>query len=259
MNHHLAKTYRRRRGTVIFVVIILVFFFLLQKGALKRFNPFFTRIIAPIWQAENFAHDYLAIAVESKRDLYKQNTLLKEELKEKEAELKTLDALRAENDALKDAVGRIPADRNVVLSAILAKPNTTPYDVLMIDRGSKDGIKPEDLVFAGGDVLIGEIESVEESTSRVIMFSTPGNISQVIYGNTGRFFNAHGEGNGTFKVDVAREVEVAEGDMFFYPGLDNTLVGIARKVEFDARDSFKTVFIKSPINIQEERWVEVKI
>ena len=73
MNHHLAKTYRRRRATVIIIVAILAFFFLLQKGLLKRLNPFFSHIIGPVWQAENFGHDFLALSVESKKDLYKQN------------------------------------------------------------------------------------------------------------------------------------------------------------------------------------------
>jgi hypothetical protein len=36
-------------------------------------------------------------------------------------------------------------------------------------------------------------------------------------------------------------------------------VGVAKKIDFDPRDSFKKVIIKSPVNIQEERWVEVRI
>ena len=259
MNQHLARTYRRRRASVLVVIFILVFIFLLQKGLLKRFNPFFSHIVAPIWQTENFAKDFLLLAVDSKRGLYKQNIVLKEELRSHGDMLAANEALKVENESLKALMGRIPADRSVVLSSILAKPNTTPYDTLIIDRGSKQGVKVDDLVFAGGDILIGEIESVEENISRVIMFSTPGNISQVLYGNTGKYFNARGQGNGSFEVDVSREVEVGVGDMFFYPGLDNTLVGVVKKIDFDSRDSFKNVIMKSPINIQEERWVEVKI
>ena len=259
MNHHLAKTYRRRQASVIVVIAILALFFLLQKGLLKRLNPFFSHIVTPIWQAENFTREFLALNLDSKRDLYRQNILLKKELESRSSEIAASSILKAENESLKVIMGRIPEDRNVVLSAILAKPNTTPYDTLIIDRGSKDGIKVDDLVFVGGDVLIGEIESVEENISRVIMFSTPGNISQVLYGNTGKYFNARGNGNGAFEVDVSREIEVVEGDMFFYPGLDHTLVGIAKRIDFDSRDSFKTVIMKSPINIQEERWVQVRI
>ena len=214
MNQHLARTYRRRRASVLVVIFILVFIFLLQKGLLKRFNPFFSHIVAPIWQTENFAKDFLLLAVDSK-------------LRSHGDMLAANEALKVENESLKALMGRIPADRSVVLSSILAKPNTTPYDTLIIDRGSKQGVKVDDLVFAGGDILIGEIESVQ--------------------------------GNGSFEVDVSREVEVGVGDMFFYPGLDNTLVGVVKKIDFDSRDSFKNVIMKSPINIQEERWVEVKI
>ncbi len=259
MNHHLAKTYRKRRFGAILIVLFILFVFLLQKGLLKKLNPFFTRLITPIWQTENFTGDYLSFNLESKKELWKQNTLLKAEIAAKDLELAQVKTLEEENRQLKETLGRIPAERKVVLSGILAKPNQTPYDTLIIDRGELDGLKPDDLVFAKGDILIGEIESVENNSARVLMYSTPGNISQVIYGNTGRYFNARGTGNGSFEVEVTREIEVNVGDMFFYPGLDNVLVGVAKKIEFDARDSFKKVIIKSPVNIQEERWVEVRI
>lgn len=259
MNHHLAKTYRRKRFVFLLVVAFVLFVVLAQSGLLKRFSPFFTRLVAPIWQAENFSSDFLSIALDSKKDLYKQNVLLKEELGAKNIELIVVTDIEKENTELKETLGRVPAERRVILSGILAKPNQTPYDTLIIDRGEKDGVAVDQLVFANGDVLIGEIDSVENSTAKVLMYSTPGNILQVVYGSTGRYFNARGLGNGSFEVEVARDVDVAEGDLFFYPGLDNTLVGVVRKVDFDARDSFKKVFMKSPVNIQEERWVEVRI
>ena len=259
MNHHLAKTYRRRKILLLLVLAFIVLFILAQHGFLKRFTPFFTRLAAPIWQAENFTSDFLALSLDSKKDLYKQNILLKEELAAYEAERARTEAIEEENTALKATLGRVVSDHRIVLSAILAKPNQTPYDTLIIDRGEADGLAIDQLVFANGDILIGEIDSVENSTAKVLMYSTPGNILQVVYGSTGRYFNARGLGNGTFEVEVARDVDVAEGDLFFYPGLDNTLVGIVRKVDFDARDSFKKVLMKSPINIQEERWVEVRI
>lgn len=259
MNHHLAKTYRRRRSVVVLVILVIVFFILLQKGFLARLSPLALRIAAPIWQTEHFAEDYLSYTFSSKRELFRQNTMLKEALKEREIELESTRALENENASLKALMNRIPEGRTVILAGILSKPNQTPYDTLIIDRGASDGVAIEQLVFANGDILIGEIDSTENATSKVLMYSTPGNITQVLYGNTGRFFNARGLGNGSFEVEVARDVDVVEGDMFFYPGLDNTLVGVARKVEFDARDSFKRVLMKSPVNIQEERWVEVRI
>ena len=259
MNHHLAKSYRRKRVILVLVVLLIALVFLLQKGFLRAVNPFFVRIFTPIWQVENFTQDFLSLKFDSKQDLYKQNILLKETLEKKDLELARVRSLEEENKSLKEILGRLPADRTVVLAGIVAKPNQTPYDTLIIDRGSNASLAPENLVFAKGDIIIGEIESVEGNTARVLMYSTPGNISQVVYGNTGRYFNAKGLGNGAFEVEVSREIEVFEGDMFFYPGLDNTLVGVAKKIEFDARDSFKRVLMKSPVNIQEERWVEVRI
>lgn len=259
MNHHLAKTYRKRRLLALLVVILILFVFFLQKGLLKGVNSFFSGLVRPIWQAENFTADFLSMNLSSKSDLYKQNILLKDSLKKKDADLAQFDSLKEENNSLKEILGRVDKDSKIVLSAILAKPNITPYDTLIIDRGDSSGIKPDDLVFANGNILIGEIDSVEKNSARVLMYSTPGNISQVILGDSGKYFNAHGIGGGTMEVEVSREIEVAVGDSFFYPGLDKTLVGVVKKIDFDPRDSFKKVVIKSPINIQEERWVEVRI
>lgn len=259
MNHRLARVYRRRWMTLILGVLIVLFFVLLQKGLLRGVDNIFGAIARPIWQAENFTADFLALTVSSKKDLYKQNIALKAALAEKEHTLAGTDVVREENEDLKNILGRVNKDSTIVLSAILAKPNQTPYDTLIIDRGEDDGLVPDDLVFAQGNILVGEIESVEAKTAKVILFSTPGNISQVVLGATGKYFNARGQGGGTIEVEVSREVEVKEGDMFFYPGLDNTLVGVAKKIEFDPRDSFKRVIMKSPVNIQEERWVEVRI
>ncbi len=259
MNHHLAKTYRRRRTMLALFILIIIFFFALQKGLLSGTNTFFSRIFTPFWVAQNFTSDYLSTTLSSKKDLWKQNTLLRKKIDELELQIKTAGNLRAENEELKSIMGKVPPGTEIVLAGILAKPNTTPYDTLIIDRGSIHGLAPDMRVYADGDVLLGEIDSVEEKTARVLLYSAPGNISQVVYGNTGRFFNARGEGNGTFEVEVARDIDVAVGDMFFYPGLETTIIGVVKKVDFDARDSFKKVLMKSPVNIQEERWVEVRI
>lgn len=259
MNHHLAKTYRRRWTTLIFFVLLVLFFIAIQQGLLKGTNSFFTGIFRPIWTAENYTADFLSINVSSKKDLWKQNKLLREEVDRLNLEITSSGNVAIENAELKEIMGRLPTGSQFVLGNILAKPNITPYDTLIIDVGSENGLKPDMRVFANGDVLVGEIESVERNSSRVILYSAPGNISQVVYGNTGRFFNARGTGNGTFEVDVARDVAVAVGDMFYYPGMTAMPLGVARKIDFDARDSFKKVLMKSPVNIQEERWVEVQI
>jgi len=259
MNHRLDKTYRKRRTVIVSIAAFALFFLALQKGFLGGAGSFLSRLVTPLWQAQNFTSDYLAVAVSSKKELWKQNELLRAEVERLTLRASVEGNVRDENEKLKDMLGRKPVEAKFVLAAILAKPNVTPYDTLIIDRGSADGIALDMRVFVGGDVLVGEVESVEEHTARVILYSAPGIISQVVYGNTGRFFNARGQGNGTFEVDVARDIEVAEGDMFFYPGYDNTPLGVAKKVDFDARDSFKQVLMKSPVNIQEERWVEVRI
>jgi cell shape-determining protein MreC len=239
MNHHLAKTYRRRRFYAILAGLFVLVFFLFHKGFFAKLNPFFTSIVRPFWEAKNFSKDYLALTLESKKDLLKQNILLKKELRAKEIENTTFASLQEENETLKEILGRVKKEDNVLLAAILSKPNVTPYDVLIIDIPKDVSVEVGNKVFGKGNILLGEIESVSSGTARVLMYSTPGNITQVVLNSSGKYFNAHGRGGGVFEVDVPRELVVNEGDNFFYPGLETILIGVAKKVEFESRDSFK--------------------
>ena len=47
----------------------------------------------------------------------------------------------------------------MILSAILSKPNQSPYDTLIIDVGTQEGLKTGDTVFALGNVPIGRIDT----------------------------------------------------------------------------------------------------
>ena len=82
MNHHLAKSYRKKRFIFI-AVVVLLFYFFNAKRITSICKSFFSKIISPIWQAENFTADFLAKSFHQKNDLYKQNILLKEELEKK--------------------------------------------------------------------------------------------------------------------------------------------------------------------------------
>ena len=68
----------------------------------------------------------------------------------------------------------------MILSAILAKPNQSPYDTLLIDAGSGQGIKTGDTVFALGDVPIGRVDVVYDNSAKVVLFSNPGEKTEAV-------------------------------------------------------------------------------
>lgn len=259
MNYRLDKRYKKRNRIILGVIIAIFIFFMFQNGKLDWLSNILNRAVNPIWKTEvAFTDVFLKEVFHSKKDLMRQNEMLKNKLAESEVLLQKFELLSEENESLKEIFLRTTTE-DLILGTILSKPTKTPYGTLIIDIGEEEGVKPEDLVFALGNVVVGEIESVEKNSSKVILYSAPGYISQVTLENTGRYFNAKGRGGDAFDVSFPRDLPIEEGQLFLYPSINNYVVGVVEKILFDPRDSFKEVLFRSPVNMQELKWVEVRI
>lgn len=259
MNYRLDKKYKRRNYTLVLVVLLIVIFFLFRAGKFNFVSDFLSRAVTPIWKTEiAFTDVFLKEVFTSKKDLIRQNEILKNRLNESEVKLLQASLLEKENESLKEIFLRSVGENNLI-ATILSKPNKSAYGTLIIDVGEADGAKVDDLVFAFGNVVIGEIESVDKNSSKVVLYSSPGYISQVTLENTGRYFNAKGRGAGDFEINFPRELDVEIGQIFLYPSVNNYVVGVVESVMFDPRDSYKKVLFRSAANIQELKWVQVKI
>lgn len=259
MTYRQDKRYKKTYYTVIGIGVAIILFFMFRTDKLGGPSSLLHRITTPIWKTEiAFTDVFLKEVFSSKKDLVRQNQMLKSKLEESRIELLQSSLLEKENEDLKEIFLRSTGDNNIV-ATILAKPNHTPYGTLIIDVGSKDGVKVEDLVFALGNVVVGEVESVDVNSSKVILYSAPGYISQVTLENTGRYFNAKGRGAGDFEIQFPRELDVEVGEIFLYPSINNYVVGVVENVVFDPRDSYKKVLFRSAVNIQELKWVTIKI
>lgn len=259
MNYRHDKKYKKRNKIFFISIVLILIFFIFREGRFNSLSNFLGRVATPIWKTEiAFTDSFLKETFTSKKELIGQNEILKNRLAENEIRLMQASLLERENNALKEIFLRSVGDNNLI-GTILSKPNHSPYGTLIIDVGSDDGVKIDDLVFALGNVVIGEIESVDKNSSKVILYSSPGYISQVTLENTGRYFNARGRGAGDFEIQFPRELDVEVGQIFLYPSINNYLVGVVESVLFDPRDSYKRVLFRSAANVQELKWVQVKI
>jgi cell shape-determining protein MreC len=68
---------------------------------------------------------------------------------------------------------------------------------------------------------------------------------------------AKGRGGGNFEIHIPREIEVSDGDILVFPYDPTIAVGIVKSIEFDPRDPFQKILARTPVNIQELRFVEV--
>lgn len=202
----------------------------------------------------------------SKKSLYYQNENLKREIVSRDAKMANYNALALENESLKNILLRVPAERKLVLSVVLAKPNQSPYDTLLIDLGGQAGVAAGARVFAAGDIPIGRVQSVSSDMATVILFSTAKEKTPVIIpvslaqrDSSDIFWELVGRGGGNFEMTLPRDFILAKGDPAILPGLTPYTVAITETILSDPRDPFKKALLRSPVNIQALKFVEVEL
>lgn len=244
----------------------VVIFFLIVLYAVHFFFPrFYPSIFYPLagfaWTAEKSVVGWFSSAgniVKSKSNLTLENERLTAEVRSNEISLLLLESLRRENEELKAALGRKP-EGDVVLAVVLVRPPVSPYDTIIIDRGTRDGLEVGNMVYALGDALIGEVAEVYAGKSKVAFFSTPGKKTNIAFDNSSARAEATGRGGGNFSAVVPANSGIKEGDTVIFPDIEPHVFGIVGKVIADSADSFSNILFRSPANIHDIRFVEVRI
>jgi cell shape-determining protein MreC len=194
----------------------------------------------------------------SKKSLHLENENLRSQLAQKQNTLINYDSLLSENLSLKEILER-KGGKSMILAAILAKPNQSPYDTLLIDVGEDKGVQVGSAIFALGNIPIGRVVEVFKNSSKAILFSSSGEKTQVAMSPKGVFFEIVGRGGGNFEMTTPRDFVLQKGDQALLPGIDPYVVGIVVTIISDPRDPVIKVLLVSPINIQEIRFVEVLV
>lgn len=191
---------------------------------------------------------------------------LRAELASTTAALADRDLLAVENAQLRQELGHpavVGAGREI-LAGVLEGPPGMPYDTLTLDAGSALGVKAGARVFAGSlsgqGVAIGSIDAVYTGTSRVTLYSAPGQSYQAfIAGEKGTVpVVVEGQGAGSMQARVPAGTLVAVGDGAVFPGIDGGLVAKVLAVSAVPGESFKTLYLQLPVNLFELRYVYIQ-
>jgi len=199
-----------------------------------------------------------------KKSLQNENEDLKLKLSEMEAKIANWSILSDENIKLKEILGR-SENRELILAAILAKPDRSPYDTLVIDAGREDlpagkaGLEVGDIVFAFGDTPIGKIAEVYPNSSKVILFSSPGEKTEVLISGKDIFMQVVGRGGGNFEMTLPRDFVLEKGTEVQLPGLVPHVLATVVEILSDPRDAFQKALLVAPVNVQELKFVEIEL
>lgn len=143
------------------------------------------------------------------------------------------------------------------LFSVAQRPPFSPYDSIVVNGGSDNGIQVDDLAFASADVLIGYVTAVSTHTSVVTLYSSSGQRQEVYVGTSSNSLASEGKGGGNFYIKVPSETKISVGDPVIWPSMQNLILGTVNKVDAVPGDAFAYVLFKSLIPIYSIRYVEI--
>ncbi|MCE9585427.1 rod shape-determining protein MreC [Candidatus Nomurabacteria bacterium] len=256
------KQKRKKMQNIITGVVFLLFLIYFRVGIFNGFSGITHFIFRPVVILGNniggkFSN--MGAYFSSKKSLNSENENLKMGLDELNARLANYTIVADENIKLKEILGRKNEKVSMTLASILSKPNSSPYDTLIIDAGTNQNIKTGNLVLALGNVPIGKVAEVYANSAKVILFSNPGEKTEVVVAGRDAFMNIIGRGGGNFELILPRDFVLENGTEVHLPGMSAYVLAYMQTIVSDPRDSFQKALFTSPVNIQELKFVEVEI
>lgn len=256
------KRNRFNKVYIVVIIFIVTIFILIQFFFPHTISSIFITIAKPFWRVE-FAVS--SGSMKSPQQLLLENETLKMRLEEKDIKSDLIQSIEQENQSLKQFFAKNRAYSNSVSTStdameivpILMNPPFAPYDELIIDGGKDLGFTAEMVVYAYKGIPIGKITEVFGNTSKVILYSSPGMIHEVIIGKEGIRSTARGKGGGQYSLELPRSIAVKEGDFVTVPSYGGDTIGIVSKVINDEAQPFEIIIFAPPVNIFDLRWVFV--
>ena len=258
-NNYRSRGRNSRLKIIAIIIAIVILFFISQLGLL---GEVIHRIASPLWKAENYTVDKFSgmfSVIRSKKSLISEGRALREELGKANANLLIQKVYQKENEDLKVLLGRNNGRKNVILSAVLVRPSISPFDIIVIDIGKGSGVEVGNKVVYEGALIIGEVSEVDAKSSKVKLYSSPGEKHIALIGPRSVQAEVEGFGAGSFMAKLPRDMEINDGDEVVMPNISMSILGFVQKIETEVADSFQKVIFKIPINLSELKWVEVEL
>lgn len=255
------KQITKRKKIIHNIIGFGIFFILSVIGVLSWTGQLFNYVGRPIWKIENFIATNLYdfnYFFHTKASISKENHNLIEEISSIRTMMVDYQILKNENDQLKEMLSRLPIKNNFILGNILTKPNQSPYDTLIIDVGNNMGIKEGDLVYANGNIPIGNINKTYNNTSLVTLYTNPGQKTEGFIDGINALVLLIGRGGGNFEMIIPIELLALKGTIIYLPGNPSEVIALVDEIISKPSDPFKKVILSSPVNVQNLKWVEIK-
>jgi len=255
------KEINKRKKTTKSLIGFSIFFLLFISGLLAWSGGLLNSIGRPIWLAQKAITDgahNASFLMRTKGSVFRENDGLKKENLELRNAMIDYQILKTENQELRELLGRIPENYNFVLATILAKPNRSPYDTIILDAGFQSGIQEGQVVYANASIPVGQISQVYDKTSVVMLYSNPGQRTEGALDVSNASVELIGRGGGNFEMTIPLELTASKGMMVTLPSTNTEVIAVIEEIISIPTDPVKKVILRSPVNVQNIKWLQVK-
>ncbi len=181
--------------------------------------------------------------------------LLKDQLTEREGDAFTVKELQTENADLRTVLGL--RKNESIIASVLARPNQTPYDTFLIDRGARDGIVDGATVYIQGNIAVGIVARAYSQSSLVRLVSSSGIKTTAYIFGPNIFTQAEGMGGGVLRVTVPQGIPLAVGNLVVLPAAGSGAYGEVVSVGSSELSAEQYGYVTSPVPLAAVRFVSV--
>ncbi|MDO8512232.1 MAG: rod shape-determining protein MreC [bacterium] len=258
---------KKKRPIIAFVVLFMAVIYVFSRGWLAPFQGAFLRLISPITAPSASATQtvgayflsFLRVGTLSRTVRILENTIVEDQVL-----LAKYSGIDAENKVLREQLRLLPKNKFQLVSAdVIAHSTDGGKDVLIINRGNRDGIKENMPVIMNDGVVVGKIARADNLVATVmLMTDVDFKLAAIVVGT-----KAPGLIHGTKGLDVSlEEVPRAEkikiGESVVTTGVDGVfppdlLVGKIRSVDAPENEIFQSAKVTPVIDIRQARIVSV--
>jgi len=235
---------------LITIFLIIFYFFGWLSFPEKIINFFVSQTSSLIYKSSNSAKNFLGRWT-NYRDFFEENQQCSRKISILAVNQSELKELKEENQILRAQLNFLKEEKKYVNAEIIGKIPDSSINILIINKGSDDGVDNDAAVISGNGVLIGKIVKVKGKTSWVrILTDNQSKIAATVL-NSGKTIGiVKGEYNLRLKlimVPLTEKIQV--GDQVVSSAIENGVpkglaIGQIESIEKELFQPFQTAVIK---------------
>ncbi len=214
------------------VVVVLLILRLVFPQAL-------TSLARPVWalgDTLSAAVGSATLSFENADDVRDERDRLQAELLARTNEYQVLRAQLVDEARLGAVEGRIVA-------GVLARPPLSPYDTLVVGKGSDAGVREGAQAYGEGGVPLGTVARTDAATAHIALYSSAGRETLGWAGEERIPVSLVGAGGGAFRATLAKDAPVTVGELVYVPGPGALPIGTVARIDVNPSSSTATLFI----------------